>query len=56
MKKNVGDYAKKGDVLALLHGNSMEKMKAAKEKLLGAYTFSQSKVERRPLFHKVITE
>ena len=56
MKKKVGDYAKKGDVLALLHGNSMEKMKAAKEKLLGAYTFSQSKVERRPLFHKVITE
>lgn len=56
MKKKVGDYVKKGDCLALIHANDMEKMKAAKEKLLGAYTFSQSKVEKRPLFHKIITE
>ncbi len=56
MKKKVGDYVKKGECIAVLHANDEQKMKTAKEKLLGAYTFSQSKVKKRPLLHKVITE
>ncbi len=51
-----GDYVKKGDVLAVLHGNSEEKMKTAKERLLNAYTFSIEKPALTPLIHGIVTE
>lgn len=36
--KKLGEYVKKGDVLATLYANDAEKLKAAKERFLNAYT------------------
>lgn len=53
--KKVGDYVKRGDVLAVMHGNDRNKMEQAKQRFLAAYTFSQEKVEIPSLIKGVIT-
>ncbi len=43
LEKKVGAQVKKGDVLAWLHANDSEKLRAAKERLLAAYTTGKDK-------------
>lgn len=54
LEKKVGDYVKKGDVLAYLHANDEEKAKAARERFLKAYHFSNEKPSMRPLIKEII--
>ncbi len=41
LEKKVGDYVNEGEPLAYLHGNDEEKCRAAEERFLKAYTFSE---------------
>lgn len=49
-----GDYVKEGELLATLHGNSPEKIKDAKDRLLRAYEVSTKKPVPTPLIHGVV--
>ena len=55
LHKKVGDFVKKGETLAVLHGNDREKMTQARQRFLQAYSFSQNIVEKSPLIKGVIT-
>lgn len=50
----VGDYVEEGDVLAVLHANDAQKCRAAKERLLAAYTIGDEKPLQRPLIVSII--
>ena len=52
--RNVGDYVKKGDLLATIHANQEEMVKYSRKTLLDAHKFSQIHVEPIPLFYGVI--
>jgi pyrimidine-nucleoside phosphorylase len=54
--KKVGDKVEKGESLATFHANSMEKLAAAKERFLKAYTIEDIPVEKKPLIKGIITE
>ena len=56
LKKKVGDFVKENEPLARLYANDKDKLKAAKKRLAGAYSFSEEPVPARPLIHGVITE
>lgn len=49
LRKKVGDFVKKGDVLAVLHANSREKAEAAKERFKRAYSFLDIPCQKRKL-------
>lgn len=54
LAKKVGDYVKKGDVIAKVHINDLGKLLECKQKLMEAYQLSDSKPHKRPLiFGKV---
>lgn len=53
--KKVGDFVKKGEPLAVIHGNDRDKMAQAKERFLKAYRFSETPVEKKPFIKGVIT-
>lgn len=55
LQKKVGDFVRKGDVLAIMYGNDRNKMAQAKERFLAAYSFSKEKVDVPPLIKGVIT-
>lgn len=55
LKKKVGDYVKKGDVIATLYANSEEKLKAAKERFDKTYSYSDNEV-KKPVFIKRIID
>ncbi len=54
LKKKKGDEVKKGDVLALIHANDEEKLKACTERLRKAYTIGDKKPEKRDIIMGVI--
>lgn len=54
LQKKVGDYVKKGDVLAVLHANDEQKAKVAKERFLQAYHFAAEKLEMKPFIIEII--
>jgi pyrimidine-nucleoside phosphorylase len=51
----VGDLVKVGDQIATIHANDGTKLAACRQRLLSAFTFSQSPVEPLPLFEDVIS-
>lgn len=53
LTKKVSDQVKEGDVIAYIHGNDQEKIHAAKERLLKAYTLCETKPEK-PVMIKCI--
>jgi pyrimidine-nucleoside phosphorylase len=53
--KKVGDRVEKGEPLATIHANSKEKLSAAKERFLRAYTIENTPIENTPLIKGVIT-
>ena len=55
LKKKVGDYVKKGDVIATLYANSEEKLEAAKERFDKTYSYSDNEV-KKPVFIKRIID
>lgn len=54
LNKKHGDKVAKGDVLATIHANDMDKLGQAKERLHDAYTIAQEKVEKQPVIKTVI--
>lgn len=56
LTRKKGDYVRKGDVLAYIHGNSGEKIREAEKRFLAAYTFSDQPVEPTAFIKGVIQE
>lgn len=56
IEKKLGAYVKKGDVLATIYGNDKEKMQAAKERFLNAYTIDEMNVEGHKYVYGIVTE
>ena len=54
LQKKVGDYVKKGDVLAYLHANDREKANAAAKRFLNAYHISSCQPELKPFIRDII--
>jgi pyrimidine-nucleoside phosphorylase len=54
LKKRVGDKVKKGEILAEIHANKLDRISLCKEKLANAYKISQSPPMREPLIWKVV--
>jgi len=54
LEKKVGDYVKKGDVLAYLHANDETKAKAATSRFLAAYHISKDQPQKYPLIRRII--
>lgn len=54
LKKKVGDYVKKGEALAVIHGNDPEKMKAAAKRFTDSYSFSAAEVKKESFIKAVI--
>ena len=53
LTKKVGEYVEQGDFIAYIHGNDHEKIRAAKKRLLNAYTFSMQKPEKTKLIKEI---
>ncbi len=55
LHKKVGDYVKQGDSLATIHANDREKLNAAKERFLNAYTINDTPVTKKLLIRGIVT-
>ena len=55
LSKKVGDFVKEGEALAVIHANDREKLRAAKERFLKAYSFSKIPVEKKKLIKGIVT-
>jgi len=53
-KVKIGDKIKKGDVIAELHSQSMDKINLAKEMILNAITYSKQKTTKPKLIKRII--
>lgn len=49
LHKKTGDFVQKGDILAVLHTSSVEKLEEAKKMLLNAYAISSEEPMSRPM-------
>lgn len=56
LRKKKGDYVKKGEALAVLHGNDRDKMKEAQERFLKAYSFSDKPAEKKDFIKGIVLE
>ncbi len=56
LTKKVGDLVKTGDTIAMIHANDAGKLEAAKERLLKAYSYSKTPVEKKKLIKGIVTE
>ncbi len=54
LEKKVGDYVKKGDVLAYIHSNDDNKKNACEERLLDAYMVGADKKEEVPIIYGIL--
>jgi pyrimidine-nucleoside phosphorylase len=52
----VGDLVQKDTPLFTIHANDEAKLKAAREHVLAVHTFSDSPVQRRPLFYRRVAD
>jgi pyrimidine-nucleoside phosphorylase len=55
LAKKIGDYVNKDEPLLTIHANDEQKLIKAKQRLLGAYSWSDEPVERPPLLHEIIS-
>ena len=53
-QKKKGDYVKKGETIALIHGNDRKKTDTAKKRFLNAIAFSEQKPEETPLIKGIV--
>ncbi|MCI8373509.1 MAG: pyrimidine-nucleoside phosphorylase [Lachnospiraceae bacterium] len=56
LHKKTGDSVKKGDIIAVLHGNDTSKIAAAKDRLLKAFILGRRASGTFPLIRGVVTE
>ena len=56
LHKKVGDYVAQGEALATIHANDREKLEAAKERFLAAYSICETVVEKKKLIKGIVTE
>lgn len=54
LQKKVGDYVKKGDILAVIHANNEDKAEEAVCRLLKAYSITDTKPEKLPFIKAII--
>jgi pyrimidine-nucleoside phosphorylase len=54
--KKVGDKVQKGESLATIHANSKEKLEAARDRFIKAYTIGSEPVEAKPLIKGTVIE
>ena len=54
--KKLGSYVKEGDVLATLYANDIDKMYAAKDRFLNAYTINDTKVTGHKYVYGIVTK
>lgn len=54
LTKKVSDYVEKGETIAYIHANDAEKLKAAKERFLQAYTFSEAAPEKSVMIKHIL--
>lgn len=56
LEKKVGDYVKKGDVLAYLHANEKTRLETARERLLKAYQIGDQEKKEGPVIIDVVKQ
>lgn len=54
LQKKKGDYVKKGDILAIMHGNDKNKMEIATNRFLAAYTIGENKPTPTPFIKDIL--
>lgn len=54
LNKKVGDFVKKGELLATIHANDKEKAKIVNDRILNAYSFSEAEVKPISVILEVI--
>ena len=54
LTRKVGEYVERGDIIAYIHGNDHEKIRAAKKRFLEAYTISVEKPKRPEIVKEII--
>ena len=54
LTKKVSDYVENGETIAYIHANDAEKLKAAKERFLQAYTFSEAAPEKSVMIKHIL--
>jgi len=54
LTRKVGEYVERGDIIAYIHGNDHEKIRAAKKRFLEAYTISVEKPEKPEVIKEII--
>lgn len=54
LNKKYGDFVAKGEALATIHANNLDKLALAKERLLAAYDIFDEKVEKRPVIKTIV--
>lgn len=55
IKKKIGDFAGKGETVAILHGNDLSRLEQARKRLIGAYAFSKTPVTKNALIKWIVT-
>lgn len=56
LHKKKGDFVKKGESLATIHANDLEKMETATKRFVAAYSFAKDEVKKEPLIKTIIVE
>ena len=54
LNKKHGDFVSKGESLATIHANDLDKLALAKERLRAAYLIEAEKVEKKPVIKTVV--
>ena len=54
LKKKYGDKVSKGEALAEIHANDLEKLSIAKKRLRCAYLIGQNEIKKEPVVKKII--
>lgn len=54
LRKKKGDYVSKGESLATIHANDLDKLEAAKKRFLAAYSFTKEPIKTEPLIRGVV--
>lgn len=54
LRKKVGDFVQRGEVLARLYGNDLQKMQTAEEHFMKHYHIMQEKPEKQPMIYDVL--
>jgi pyrimidine-nucleoside phosphorylase len=56
LQKKIGDFVKKGEVLATIHANNIEKQKTATAMIVDAYEIVEEKIEAKALIKGIVSK